>query len=105
MRGNLLVLRTRGFVNDVPSDLQGTIIAAGMRKIQPETPNFLVFDPKADNETEEDDGRTLRISMKDLKEKVYAILDDYGSSEQLSESCGFPVKTQYALTFLLAEEY
>lgn len=104
MKANLLVLRTSGFSEYVPQELQALIVAAGMRKVSPET-NFLVFDPEAQQECKEDGGASLRIPMKDLKSKVYAILDDYGSSEALSESCGYPVQTRYALTFLLPEEY
>ena len=112
----VLILTTPGF-RSLPEELQGYIMEIGLKRIRPGKPDWVVFDPNADKSQYEDDGRTLRISTRELAEmtlnpvwkrldkKVYCILDDYGSPEMLSQCAGFKVNTRYAVTFLLAEEY
>ena len=100
----ILLLRTRGFVYSIDEDAQVEITEEGLKRIDPKAPNFIVFDPKAEKERTEDNGESL-ILPTDAKEKVYAKLDDFGSNEALSKNCGHPVNTQFAVTFLLAEEY
>lgn len=99
----VLLLRTRRFIYQLDSDLQADMIEEGLTRINPKT-NFIVFDPKAEEERTEDEGQSVILPSK-AKEKVYAILDDYGSPEALTDNCGFRVNTRYAVTFMLAEEY
>ncbi len=68
-------------------------------------PDFLVFDPEAKQKRIEDQGRSLTIPMKTLRDKVYVKLDDYGSPEELSRQVGYPVSTQFAITFMLPEDW
>jgi len=101
---NAITLFTIGFRKEVPEGIKEEIIMKTLKKINPKT-DFIVFDPNAEKEKYEDERRTLRIPMPGLKKKVYAKLDDYGSPELLSRDVGFPVDTQYVVTFMLAEEY
>lgn len=103
---NLYLVSTRSFMlSDIPKDLKNTIISLAMMKVSPKT-DFIIFDPKTTRQEQyEDQGRSLRLGMPRLTEKVYAKLDDYGSKETLSKSVGHPVNTQYVLTIMLAEDY
>jgi hypothetical protein len=101
--GEVLLLTTRGF-SQIQPDIQAEILEEGLKRIQPKAPDFIIFDSKVTEEQKEDEGRSVRLPSRG-KEKVYAKLDDFGSSEALSESSGFKVNTRYALTFMLAEEY
>ena len=100
----ILLMRTRGFIYSIDEGTQVEITEEGLKRIDPKAPNFIVFDPKAEKERTEDNGESLILPSK-AKEKVYVKLDDFGSNEALSESYGHPVNTQFAVTFLLAEEY
>jgi len=102
VRGFVL-LKTSGF-SSLDPDVQAEMMHVALSKINLKT-NMIVFDPEAFEEAYEDDERTLRVPYKKAKKKVYAILDDYGSPEALSESLGRDVDTQHTITFLLAEEY
>lgn len=101
--GEVLLLRTKGFFNEIEPELQVDIMERGLNGLNPET-DFLVFDPGAVLERIEDEGRTV-VYPSQAKDKVYVKLDDFGSAEELSENCGFTVNTKYAVTFMLAEEY
>lgn len=101
---NLFIVMTRGF-QGLPSEISGDILSQGMIRIKPDKTDFIVFDPKAKTTEFEDEGRTLHIAYPKLDTKVYVKLDDYGSKEFLSENVGSQVDTQYAVTFMLAEEY
>jgi len=98
------IVTTSGF-SALPEDVARDILSRGIATIKPDNPDFIVFDPEAKRTEFEDEGRTLHIAYPKLDEKVYVKLDDYGSKEVLSDSVGSPVNTQYAVTFLLAEEY
>lgn len=103
-------MRTRGFISDVPKEIQANIMAYALRRINPKKPNWVVFYPESEKKEHlEDNGRTLITSMKGLTKKVFAILDDFGSPKALKENMGKyappDLKTQYVVTFLLAEEY
>ena len=99
----LYILKTRGFM-ELDENLQVEIMAKAMPRISPKT-DMIVFKKDA-KEHYEDDNRTLIMPLpKGLDKKVYVKLDDFGSKEVLSESAGHKVDTQYAITFLLAEEY
>jgi len=103
---NVYIVATSNFIETIPKDEQAIIYMVAQSKITPKT-DFLVFDPLS-NENHpvmEDQGRTMRLPMKTIPTKVYAKLDDYGSAETLSEQVGHQVKTQYALTLMLAEDY
>jgi len=100
----VFVRMTRGFQFETPQPTQREILREGLKRIDPKAPDFIIFDPKADKERTDDEGRSLILPSK-AKEKVYAKLDDFGSPEALSENCGYPVNTQFAVTFMLAEEY
>lgn len=102
--GEVLLLMTRGFQFGIPQPTQRNILEKGLDRIDPKAPNFIVFDPKAEKERKEDNEESL-ILPTDAEEKVYVKLDDFGSNEALSENCGYSVNTQFAVTFLLAEEY
>ena len=103
-------MRTRGFTG-LPEEVQAKIMAYGLRQIQPAKPNWVIFHPEGNGVEEhlEDEGRTLVTGMDGLKDKVYAILDDFGSVEALKENMGEyappSLSTSYVVTFLLAEEY
>lgn len=101
---NYFMVVTCGF-SGLPEAIQWDIISRGMAEIRPENPDFIVFDPKQAKTELEDDGRTLHVAYPRLETKVYAKLDDYGSKEVLSENVDRKVNTQYAVTFILAEEY
>jgi hypothetical protein len=100
----VLLLRTRGFINEIDPDMQAEIMEKGLKRINPKAPDFIVFDPKADRERIEDEGRSVILPSK-AKDKVYVKLDDFGSAEALSEDCGFPVSTRFSVVFMLAGEY
>ncbi len=102
---NYFMVFTRGFQCIEDDDVGGDIITKAIGWIKPDKPDFLVFDPEAEKTEYEDDGRTLHIAYPQLKDKVYVKLDDFGSAEALSENAGQKVNTQYAVTFMLAEEY
>ena len=97
-----VILRTAGFANLDP-DVQAEIMRIALSKIDLKT-DWVIFDPEADEEQLEDEGRTLRVPFGKIKEKVYAILDKHGSAEALSEQLG-QKDARYTLTFLLASEY
>lgn len=69
------------------------------------TTDFIVFDPKATQETVEDEGRTIKLPT-DAPKKVYVKLDDYSglSDEELRNWAGTAEYRIY-VTFMLAEEY
>jgi hypothetical protein len=94
-----------GFQGIDDDSIGGDIITKAIGWIKPDKPDFLVFDPEAKKTGYEDEGRTLHIAYPRLKDKVYVKLDDFGSAEALSENVGQKVNTQYAVTFMLAEEY
>ncbi len=102
---NYFMVFTQGFQGIEDDDIGGDIIAQTIGLIQPDKPDFLVFDPKATRTHHEDEGRTLHIAYPRLKDKVYVKLDDFGSAEALSENAGQKLNTQYAVTFMLATEY
>ena len=103
-------MRTRGFIG-LPEEIQAKIMAYALKRVQPDKPNWVVFHPENSGVEEhlEDEDRTLVSAMAGLIEKVYVILDDYGSVEALKESMGEyappDLSTIYVVTFLLAEEY
>jgi len=105
-----VIMRTRGFMG-LPEEVQAKIMACALKQIQPDNPNWVVFHPDGDGVEEhlDDEGRTLITAMTGLKEKVYVILDDFGSVEALKENMGRyappDLSTKYVVTFLLAEEY
>ena len=109
---SFVIMRTRGFIADISTNLQGKIMLYALKRIRPEKPNWVVFYPdgKEVREHLEDEGRTLIAPrFQGLTKKVYVILDDFGSVEALKENMGkyaLPnLNTQYVVTFLLAEEY
>ena len=106
---NAVVMRTRGFIG-LPEDIQTKIMTYALGRIKPDKPNWVVFRPcNGVEERLEDEGRTLVTGMTGLKEKVYVILDDFGSVEALKENMGKyappGLSTSHVITFLLAEEY
>ncbi len=102
---NYFMVMTAGFGRLEPV-MASDIIRQGMAQIKPEPDtSMIVFDPEQKTTETEDGGRILHVAYPRLETKVYAKLDDYGSKEFLSENVGYPVNTQYMVTFLLAEEY
>ena len=103
-------MRTRGFTG-LPEDVRAKIMAYALPRIKRDNPNWVVFHPGNDGVEEhvEDEGRTLVTALTGLEEKVYVILDDFGSVEALRKNMGeyAPPKlsTSYVVTFLLADEY
>ena len=109
---DVYMVATSNFLNSIPSDIDADIRHIALNEIGKDKnqwgeliPDFIVFDPKASKKILEDDDRTLRIPMKNLPDKVYAKLDNYGSKEVLSEQVGHHVNTQYVLTFMMADDY
>jgi hypothetical protein len=101
---DIYIVMTNGFISDIPEEERAILLGEAIRNISTKT-DFIVFDPDADTKGFEDDWRTFRIPVKTLPKKCYAKLDDYGSAEELGKQVGHPVKTQYALTLMLAEDY
>ncbi len=71
---------------------------------------WIVFCPIVKAWSHEDEGRTCRYPLhlisKDLKETIYAILDDYGSVEAFQKDAGDKtIQTQYKVTILFSSEY
>lgn len=106
---SFVLMRTRGFINDIPPEIQADVMAYALHRIKPDRPNWVVFYPEGERQEHlEDEGRTLITTLKGLTKKVYAILDDFGSPEALRQNMGkygVGVNTRYVITFLLAEEY
>jgi hypothetical protein len=111
--GDAYLVSTSGFL-EIDEDERAIMMeiavrevgSLGKNKYGELIPDFIVFDPSPDaKKGYEDDKRSLRIPIKTIPEKVYAKLDDYGSPATLSEQVGHPVKIQYVLTFMLAQEY
>ena len=108
---SFVLMRTRGFSSEIPPGIQGKILTYALRRIRPDKPNWIGVYPN-DGETKEhleDEGRTLITAMEGLNQKVYVILDDFGSVEALKENMGEyappNLNTKYVVTFLLASEY
>lgn len=105
-----LFVYTSNFQNTIiveEPDAAHQIIRDTLKNIRPEGEgqDFIVFDPEAKERSVEDGGRTLRLPTT-ATQKCYAKLDDYGSVEALRENSGMQdVKTQYAITLMLAEDY
>jgi len=115
------IMWTRGFLSEVPEEIQAKIMAYGLRNIKPDKPNWVVFHPpdrppkncklcEAGQPHLEDEGRTLVVpNFTGLTKKVYAILDDFGTVDALRENMGRyappNLSSPYVVTFLLAEEY
>ncbi len=99
---DIMAVTTCGF-QMLPGNVQAKIREIGDIAISPER-DFFVFDPEQEKTVEEDDGKTLHVAFPRLSEKVYAILDDYGDAETLSENAGYKVNTQYLVTYMLAQE-
>jgi len=113
------ILTTIGF-RSLDPDIQADIMKLGLKLVNKKT-DMVVFDPDDSKNYDkiiarkingkyyrvrfEDGDRTLRVHFPEIDKRVYAKLDDYGSAENLSENAGMELNTQYALTFLLAEEY
>jgi len=102
---NYFMVFTRGFQGIEDDTIGGDIITKTVGLISPDIPDMPVFDPKKKVTGYEDEGRTLHIAYPKLEDKVYVKLDDFGSAEALSKNAGQKVNTQYAVTFMLAEEY
>ena len=99
---------TIGFVSEIPVDLQVKMIDVALIELT-EKVTWVVF-KDCEERYLEDNGRTCvyPLSLLDhkCKEKVYCILDNYGSVEALRKSVGDEsVTTQYVMTMLLPEEY
>jgi hypothetical protein len=103
-RDHLYIVSTSNYLEKIPKDKQAVIYTLATTNISPQT-DFIVFDPNTTSRKYEDQGRTMTLGMPSLKHKVYAKLDNYGSKEELSQQVGHPVKTQYALTIMLADDY
>ncbi len=55
---SFLLLRTRGFLNEVPPEVQADVIAYALHRIKPDRPNWVVFYPDGEAEGHiEDEGR------------------------------------------------
>ena len=108
----VMILRTIGFMNEVPPNLQARIIEYTLKHISPKT-DMVVFYPHRVNPHYEDDDRTFITFMDGLTKKVYAKLDDFGEPSEWNKLYEpETVKTlreapncRYTITFMLAEEY
>ena len=106
---NAVIMRTRGFI-ELPEEVQAKIMAHALGRIKRDRPNWIVFHSAGNGVKEhlEDEGRTLVTTVTRLEEKVYVILDDFGSVEALRENIGKyappNLSTQHVVTFLLASE-
>ena len=99
-----VMLSTRGF-QEITPDMQAEAWEVAIKRLSKKC-DWVVLDPDFREEGRyEDEGRTWHQRWEDAAAKVYAIRDDYGSPEFLSENLGRTVTTQYLLTFMLAEEY
>lgn len=97
-----LILKTNGF-SCLEDTIQSEIMKIALQNINPKT-DFIVFTNQEQQQHKEDNGRSLIIPF-NVSKKVYVKLDDYGSVEALRENSKLNVNSQYAITFMLAEEY
>jgi hypothetical protein len=98
-----MVIRTEGF-SRIPPGMQAKMMDSALKRISAKT-HFIIFDPACSGERLEDEGGTLRLPG-EAGEKVYAILDDYGTPEALREEFpDAPRTARYLVTFMLAREY
>lgn len=85
---SFVIMRTSGFIREIPEEVQTNIVTYALRRINPKT-GMVVFYPDGEKEEHiEDEGQTLITTIKGLTTKVYVKLDDYGSPEALRESMG-----------------
>jgi len=112
---SFVLIRTLGFSMLDPK-IQADIMHVALQKLNLKT-DMIVFYPEDKDPMNclectsgkphyEDEGRTYIIPrFKGLKEKVYAKLEDWVSSEVLSEQVGYKTNARVTITFMLAEEY
>ena len=105
----ILVLQTRGIYFDVDPLITQKVLTIAKQKLVGKV-TWVVFSPEAKKCEYQDQGRTvlfpLRWLSQDMAKKIYVILDDYGSVEELQRSANDPfINTQYVLTVLFADEY
>lgn len=107
-----MIVRTVGFISEIPEDVQAKIMSFALKRISPKT-NFVVLDPECRENCLEDEGRTLRTVNLWIKKKVYAVLDDYGDPEgwdqiyepETADELRKAPNCRYVITFMLASEY
>lgn len=104
-----LVILTQGISVTVPPEVVLQLVTIAKQKLAGSV-SWVVFCPLVKKWFYEDDGRTCRYPLqlitKEIKETIYAILDDYGSVEALRKSAGNPfICTKYVLTILFSHEY
>ena len=112
MSERFMIVRTVGFISEIPEDVQAKIMSFVLKRISPKT-NFLVLDPECQENKLEDEGRTLRTVNPWTKKKVYAVLDDYGDPKEwdqiyepeTAEELRKAPNCRYVITFMFAEEY
>ena len=93
---------TDGF-DELPDELQQLILATARKHMGKER-KILVFNPHLSEVFTADDGR-LHIPTPGLEGPVIAMLDDYGSIENLREETTFPtINTQFKVRFSLESE-
>ena len=112
MSTQFMIVRTVGFISEIPEDVQVKIMSFVLKRISPKT-NFLVLDPECRENRLEDEGRTLRTVNPWTKKKVYAVLDDYGDPKEwdqiyepeIADELRKAPDCRYVITFMLASEY
>jgi hypothetical protein len=81
------------------------VAQAALQYLDPPRVDFLIAGPDEVELKYEDEGRTVRVRLPSLPQKVYVKIDDFETREALAESFGRAVKSQFVATFLLPEEY
>jgi len=106
---DFLVILTRGISVTVPPEVVLQLVTIAKQKLTGSV-SWVVFCPLVKKWSFEDEGRTCRFPLqlvtKEIKDTIYAILDDYGSVEALRKSSGNPfISTKCVLTLLFSHEY
>jgi hypothetical protein len=108
----LTIMRTIGFISEIPDQMQAIIMEHGLKNITPKT-DFIVYKPEPCQKRIEDEAKTLITHIEGLDKKVYAKLDDYGNpnewDQMYDEETACDLKKSgiacYIITFMLASEY
>jgi len=115
-----MILQTRGFMSDIPEDLQAKIMVLSTRTFRPPCDMVvfkLISNPQQPHETEtvqyEDEGRTAVYYVQGLPKKAYAKLDDYGDpatwneiyDKETADELRKAPNCRFTITFMLAEDY
>lgn len=110
---HIYMVSTRNYLDTIPEKQDVEIREIALKRLGDKgknqygetIPDLIIFAPSFTGEEYQDDNRSLKIGKNDIPAKVYVKLDDYGSPENLSREVGHPTRTQFVVTFMMAEDY